>query len=135
MDYEFLVRLLEPIFTKAPRLDATTAAIYIKESYLITFGLANDASLDARPLGLVAMYDAEDPTVCSRFDEHAKKFAELSIRETYGYSLKEFLREPRHKVEKIYAAAEAWQKTKAKDAGNMSAELQAQLAAAGIAPT
>lgn len=106
MSHEQLIESMKSVFSKAPKLDSTTALIFQREAYLMAFGITTDAELDRRKLGLVAMYDSEDPIAGSRYLEHLKKFRELQVHATYGIDFESFLEMPRWRVDAMYAEAE-----------------------------
>lgn len=124
---------LQEIFTKSPtKLDSSSAKLVMAEQYLLHFGLTTEAALDVRPLGIVAMYDAEDPLLGSLWEERLEEFCELELNQLTGLSFIDYLDLSRHQIIAMNAVAiRIKKKRQATQDGGLS-DLEKQLRAAGI---
>lgn len=122
----------QELYEAAPKLDSTSAHLVTREKYLTDFNITTKVQLDTRPLGLVAMYDAEDPLLDSLWEERVEEFSDLGLHELFGISLIEYLDLPRYKIIMLNQIAARCKKKRHGDRSSELAKLEQQMRAAGI---
>ncbi len=123
---------LQDLFAKAPKTDSSSTRILLTEQYLIQFGITSEAELDARPLGVVAMYDAEDPSAGSLWEERMTEFADLDIHNTLGISFSEYMNQPRDDILRMNEVVARIKKKKQSEQSSETTKLEQQLRQAGL---
>lgn len=127
---EFFVASLGPALAHKGRLTTVEASLLLHRAYLLRYGLATEAELDAHPASLFRMRPAEDPHVGTQLEDHFEHFLDLEIYLFMKWN--EYISLPRHEIQMIKRVAEKRRKMKNATENKGAQDLERQLQSMGL---